>query len=88
MTRPRLYVALRRTLWDYCKQRFAQVTNPAIDPLREAHVMSLATLVGGEFIWKSPVLSQTQVRFLEERLCSAPSVLISLLKFRPASQAR
>jgi len=59
---------LRRTLWDYCKQRFAQVTNPAIDPLREAHVMSLATLVGGEFILESPVLSQTQVRFLEERL--------------------
>ncbi|HWX55934.1 MAG TPA: glutamate synthase large subunit [Verrucomicrobiae bacterium] len=58
----------RRTLWDYCKQRFAQVTNPPIDPLREAHVMSLSTLVGGEFVLASPVLSQGQVRFLEEHL--------------------
>jgi len=33
---------LPRTLWDYCKQRFAQVTNPPIDSLRESHVMSLA----------------------------------------------
>src|SRR6266446_5392991 len=33
---------LPRALWDYCKQRFAQVTNPPIDPLRESHVMSLA----------------------------------------------
>src|SRR5262249_28429641 len=32
---------LQRPLWDYCKQRFAQVTNPPIDPLRERHVMSL-----------------------------------------------
>ena len=28
-------------LYDYFKQRFAQVTNPAIDPLRERLVMSL-----------------------------------------------
>jgi glutamate synthase (ferredoxin) len=27
-------------LYDYFKQRFAQVTNPAIDPLRERLVMS------------------------------------------------
>ena len=27
--------AFRRPLWDYCKQRFAQVTNPPIDSLRE-----------------------------------------------------
>ncbi|MGK4678411.1 glutamate synthase central domain-containing protein, partial [Salmonella enterica] len=27
---------------------FAQVTNPPIDPLREAHVMSLATSIGRE----------------------------------------
>ncbi|HZT72450.1 MAG TPA: glutamate synthase large subunit [Terriglobales bacterium] len=31
-----------RLLWDYCKQRFAQVTNPPIDSLREAQCMSLA----------------------------------------------
>src|SRR6266568_3162839 len=30
---PAFLSALPRTLWDYCKQRFAQVTNPPIDPL-------------------------------------------------------
>ncbi len=35
-----------RLLYDYFKQRFAQVTNPAIDPLREGLVMSLETLLG------------------------------------------
>ncbi|HEX4544523.1 MAG TPA: glutamate synthase-related protein, partial [Candidatus Acidoferrum sp.] len=38
---PAFLSARPRTLWDYCKQRFAQVTNPPIDPLRETHVMSL-----------------------------------------------
>lgn len=33
-------------LYDYFKQRFAQVTNPAIDPLRENLVMSLTTYLG------------------------------------------
>lgn len=36
-----------RLLYDYFKQRFAQVTNPAIDPLRESLVMSLSTQLGG-----------------------------------------
>ena len=30
----------------YLRQRFAQVTNPAIDHLRERHVMSVATILG------------------------------------------
>ena len=34
-------------LYNYFKQRFAQVTNPAIDPLRERLVMSLVTQLGG-----------------------------------------
>ncbi|MDB9529049.1 glutamate synthase-related protein [Oscillatoria sp. CS-180] len=33
-------------LYDYFKQRFAQVTNPPIDPLRERLVMSLETQLG------------------------------------------
>ena len=37
-----------RSLYDYFRQMFAQVTNPPIDPLRERHVMSLATCVGQE----------------------------------------
>ena len=35
-----------RRLYGYLRQRFAQVTNPAIDPLREKAVMSLRTLLG------------------------------------------
>ncbi len=35
-----------RLLYDYFKQRFAQVTNPPIDPLRESLVMSLVTQLG------------------------------------------
>ncbi|MBB3183798.1 glutamate synthase (NADPH/NADH) large chain [Halomonas fontilapidosi] len=37
-----------RLLTDYFRQKFAQVTNPAIDPLREAIVMSLETCIGAE----------------------------------------
>jgi glutamate synthase (NADPH/NADH) large chain len=35
-----------RLLFDYFKQSFAQVTNPAIDPIREELVMSLVSLIG------------------------------------------
>ncbi|MCU5781666.1 glutamate synthase subunit alpha [Alcanivorax balearicus MACL04] len=38
----------QRPLYDYFRQQFAQVTNPPIDPLREAIVMSLETCVGAE----------------------------------------
>ena len=37
-----------RLIYDYFRQKFAQVTNPPIDPLREAHVMSLSTSIGRE----------------------------------------
>ncbi len=38
--------AKARPLFHYFKQRFAQVTNPPIDPLRETFVMSLTTRLG------------------------------------------
>jgi glutamate synthase (NADPH/NADH) large chain len=60
-----------RSLYDFFRQKFAQVTNPPIDPLRETIVMSLETDLGGErnlflegpehadrVILASPVLSQ------------------------------
>ena len=37
-----------RPLYDYFRQQFAQVTNPAIDPIREQMVMSLETCFGRE----------------------------------------
>lgn len=35
-----------KPLYNYFKQLFAQVTNPPIDPIREAMVMSLVTFIG------------------------------------------
>ncbi|MBU0592665.1 MAG: glutamate synthase large subunit [Gammaproteobacteria bacterium] len=37
-----------RSPFDYLRQQFAQVTNPPIDPIREAVVMSLNTCFGSE----------------------------------------
>ncbi|WVR04780.1 hypothetical protein IAU60_001792 [Kwoniella sp. DSM 27419] len=37
-----------RTVYDYFRQLFAQVTNPPIDPIRESIVMSLETMVGNQ----------------------------------------
>jgi len=64
-----------RSLYDYFRQQFAQVTNPAIDPLRERIVMSLETQIGREqnlfeprreyarrIVMNSPVLSQKKFR--------------------------
>ena len=35
-----------KSLYDYFRQMFAQVTNPAIDPIREQLVMSLTSFIG------------------------------------------
>ncbi|HEY9908840.1 MAG TPA: glutamate synthase large subunit, partial [Thermosynechococcaceae cyanobacterium] len=47
-------------LYDYFKQRFAQVTNPAIDPLREKLVMSLTMQLGerGNILETKPEYAQ------------------------------
>ncbi len=68
-----------RTLYDYFRQQFAQVTNPPIDSLRENHVMSLATCIGREqnvfsetsgyadrVLFDSPVLMYTDLKQLRE----------------------
>jgi glutamate synthase (NADPH/NADH) large chain len=66
-----------RALYDYFRQKFAQVTNPPIDPLRETIVMSLETDLGSEknvfsegpehaerVILTSPVLSKSKFNTL------------------------
>lgn len=53
-------------LFDYFKQRFAQVTNPAIDPLRESLVMSLAVSLGP----KGNLLDPTQAEAKSIKLSS------------------
>jgi len=62
---PAFLSSSQRPLWDYCKQRFAQVTNPPIDPLREAHVMSLDVSLGSEMSLGSPLLDEGQMSRLE-----------------------
>src|SRR5467141_3591429 len=58
---PAFLSALPRTLWDYCKQRFAQVTNPPIDPLRETHVMSLDVPLKEGVTLPGPVITEAQL---------------------------
>jgi glutamate synthase domain-containing protein 2/glutamate synthase domain-containing protein 1/glutamate synthase domain-containing protein 3 len=65
---PALLSNLPRPLWDYCKQRFAQVTNPPIDPLRESHVMSLDIYLGEKMKLDSPLLDAGQMHSLGEAL--------------------
>ncbi|HXI21917.1 MAG TPA: glutamate synthase central domain-containing protein, partial [Gemmatimonadales bacterium] len=50
---------LPQSLYSYFRQRFAQVTNPPIDPLRESVVMSLRVHLGqhGSFLTESPGLA-------------------------------
>ena len=63
-----------RHVADFFRQQFAQVTNPPIDPLREAIVMSLETCLGSEknifeptpdhanrIVLSSPVLSSSKM---------------------------
>ncbi len=65
---PAFLSSVKRPLWDYCKQRFAQVTNPPIDPLREVHVMSLDVYLDPNIVAGSPVLDAGHVAALESRL--------------------
>ncbi|MGB2898457.1 MAG: glutamate synthase large subunit [Candidatus Acidiferrum sp.] len=58
---PAFLSSLPRSLWDYCKQRFAQVTNPPIDPLRETHVMSLDVSLKEGVTLPGPVITEAQL---------------------------
>src|SRR6202790_4861997 len=63
---PAFLSTLPRTLWDYCKQRFAQVTNPPIDPLRETRVMSLDVHLKDGVTLPGPLLNAGQLAELSE----------------------
>jgi len=43
---PAVLSSRAKLLYDYFKQKFAQVTNPPIDPIREELVMSLVSFIG------------------------------------------
>ena len=61
---------------DYFHQRFAQVTNPPIDPLREKSVMSLASYLGR----RPSLLTETELRarqlYLETPLLSEAELAV------------
>jgi glutamate synthase domain-containing protein 2 len=78
-SRPRLFT-------DFFRQRFAQVTNPPVDPYREASVMSLTTALGavGSYVneraWRpprltlsSPVVTSAQLAAIERTTACAPA---------------
>ena len=80
-----------RVMFDYFKQRFAQVTNPPIDPLREGVVMSLETYLGhkGNILQPteddarqikldSPVLTEKKLAEIKNQR-SIPTATVSLL---------
>jgi glutamate synthase (ferredoxin) len=71
---PAFLSAIHRSLWDYCKQRFAQVTNPPIDPLRESHVMSLEVPLGHGHFLASPILSVAELASLIAALSPAQAI--------------
>jgi glutamate synthase (ferredoxin) len=69
-TPPAILAMAPRLVYSYFKQRFAQVTNPPIDPLREQLVMSLRTELGprGGFLLERP--EQDQLLHLKSPLLS------------------
>ncbi len=90
---------LERALYDFFRQKFAQVTNPPIDPLRETIVMSLVTDLGGEkniflegpehadrVVLSSPVLSQGKFTTLTQ--LDRPGFVVRKLDctYRPAEK--
>src|SRR6266478_474036 len=81
---PAFLSTLPRTLWDYCKQRFAQVTNPPIDPLRETHVMSLevrlpaSAAASGGIVLPGPILTQGEFTDLAAQFGPVQTIDFSL----------
>ena len=71
---PAFLSSIHRPLWDYCKQRFAQVTNPPIDPLRESHVMSLEVPIGHGHFLPSPILSAAELASLVAQLSPVQTI--------------
>ncbi|EFH47336.1 ferredoxin-dependent glutamate synthase 1 [Arabidopsis lyrata subsp. lyrata] len=82
-------------LYDYFKQRFAQVTNPAIDPLREGLVMSLEVNIGkrgnilelgpenaSQVILSNPVLNEGTLEELMKDTYLKPKVLSTYFDIR------
>lgn len=64
----------QRHIADYFRQQFAQVTNPPIDPLREAIVMSLETCLGCELNPFEETADHAERVILQSPVLSAPKM--------------
>ena len=77
-----------RLFSDFFRQRFAQVTNPSVDPYREAAVMSLTTILGGHgsfidelaprparIVLRSPILSRRELEQLSTSSALSPAII-------------
>jgi glutamate synthase domain-containing protein 2/glutamate synthase domain-containing protein 1/glutamate synthase domain-containing protein 3 len=77
-----------RLFSDFFRQRFAQVTNPSVDPYRESAVMSLTTILGGHgsfidelaprparIVLRSPILSRRELEQLSTCSALGPSTI-------------
>ena len=77
-----------RLFSDFFRQRFAQVTNPSVDPYRESSVMSLTTMLGGHgrfidelaprparIVLRSPILSRRDLEQLETSSALEPTLI-------------
>jgi len=87
-TPPAVLSSRSRLFTDYFRQRFAQVTNPPVDPYRESSVMSLTTYIGGQGSYldetavrptrialRSPILTTSQLAQLQAASALAPVVI-------------
>ncbi len=86
-------------LFNYFKQQFAQVTNPAIDPIREGLVMSLTNYIGSLnknlleespticrlIKFKSPIVTNTDLQKLKDLKNSDFSHITIPIVFDPAN---
>jgi hypothetical protein len=86
-----------RLLSDYFRQRFAQVTNPPLDSVRERMVMSLRTTIGRKpqqregarasvLVFESPVLSAVEFSTIQHSTL-APVTLAATFDVTGASPA-
>lgn len=85
-TPPAALSALPRPLFQYFKQRFAEVTNPPIDPLREEMVMSLRMLLGQRANLLSEIPEATRLIELKSPILK-PEQMAALLAHQEAEFA-
>ena len=89
-TPPAVLSSRSRLFTDLFRQRFAQVTNPPIDPYRESSVMSLTTWLGAHgnyldetaprpprVVLRSPILTPTQLLQIEASILSPATIAMT-----------